>query len=504
MSSFGLHKDGAATSPSATATAWDNASVASQRAVSVARAAAFRAIPPGSAACARGRDVPPGRPEDKEDGPNQSGYSVQARLDWFVPPALRQDAELFQHARLFVSGHLFGPPLGLLLAIHLRVVDPAPGLHWWIIAGCLAAFLAQPFALRFTGRLWLLSHLTVQNLAFVILFASFHYGGISSPFLCWLPTVPLVAVFCLGPNARRTLSILGLLATYLGIYYGLHVAGYSAPEHVPLAKLSGVGIASVLCAIIFVSMKSLYYAKAMESTRRVHELNAHLEARVRARTRELEQTRREVIDRLANAGEFRDNATGQHVTRISHYAYHLALAAGVPEPQAAMIRDAAPLHDIGKVGIPDAILLKSGKLEPSEWEIMKRHTEIGGEILADSGFPLLDLARTIALTHHEHWDGSGYPAGLAGERIPLAGRVVAIADVFDAITSDRAYKHAWPIERALAHMESLAGNQLDPLLLEVFVRELPTIVAIKRHFEDRAAPTLRAEDYPRPRALRRV
>jgi hypothetical protein len=413
-----------------------------------------------------------------------TAFSLQAALEWFVPYALREDVVIFQRARMFVVGHLFGPPLGLLLAIYLHVLDPAPGWYWWAIAGSLIAFFIFPFALHFSGRLAPLSYISVQNLAFVILFGSYHYGGTSSPFLCWLLTVPLVALFYLGSSRLLRSSILACLALYLAIFYGHYLAGYLPPEHVPLSALSGVGVVSVFCAIVFVSMMSLYYAEVVASTQRVRELNAELEARVRVRTSELEQTRREVIARLASAGEFRDNATGQHVIRISHYAYHLARATGIPEPEAAMIRDAAALHDIGKIGIPDSILLKSSTLEPHEWEVMKRHTTVGGKILANSGVPLLDLARTIALTHHEHWDGRGYPGGLQGEAIPLAGRIVAIADVFDATTSDRVYKPAWPLHRAVAFIRGLAGKQFDPRLAEVFVRELPTILQIKSALAD--------------------
>jgi putative two-component system response regulator len=153
-----------------------------------------------------------------------------------------------------------------------------------------------------------------------------------------------------------------------------------------------------------------------------------------------------------------------------------------------MLRDAAPLHDIGKVGIPDAILLKPGKLTPEEWTIMQRHAEIGGQILADSGFLLLDLARTIALTHHEKWDGSGYPARLRGEAIPLAGRIVAIADVFDALTSERPYKPAWPIEKAVALITEGAGRHFDPALVPLFARELPGLLEIRELFRDADVP----------------
>jgi putative two-component system response regulator len=209
-----------------------------------------------------------------------------------------------------------------------------------------------------------------------------------------------------------------------------------------------------------------------------------LEARVTERTLELEATRREVIRRLATAGEFRDNETGMHVVRMSHIAHHLALAAGLTDIEAAVLRDAAPLHDIGKIGIRDSILLKPGKLDPDEWEVMKQHTSIGGQILAETGFELLEMARTIAITHHERWDGSGYPQGLSRTEIPIAGRIVAIADVFDALTSERPYKKVWSIEATVAFIKQGAGTHFDPDLVDLFLRELPALVAIKRQFAD--------------------
>lgn len=218
--------------------------------------------------------------------------------------------------------------------------------------------------------------------------------------------------------------------------------------------------------------------------RRTEALNRDLEERVRERTEELEATRREVIRRLATAGEFRDNDTGQHVERMSQYAYALALAAGMPTQEALALRDAAPLHDIGKIAIPDAILLKAGKLTDDEWSTMQRHAEIGGTILEGSDFTLLQLAREIALTHHERWDGSGYPAGLVGTAIPLSGRIVAIADVFDALTSVRPYKRAWSVDEAVAFLRDNAGRLFDPELVARFLDILPEMLTIKARLAD--------------------
>ncbi len=219
--------------------------------------------------------------------------------------------------------------------------------------------------------------------------------------------------------------------------------------------------------------------------RQTEMMNHDLEERVARRTIELEETRREVIRRLATAGEFRDNDTGQHVERMSQYAYVLAQASGLPDEEARALRDAAPLHDIGKIAMPDAILLKEGPLTDDEWATMRRHAEIGGTILDGSGFALLELAREIAVSHHERWDGSGYPLGLAGQDIPLSGRIVAVADVFDALTSERPYKRAWSVEEALAFLNDNAGKLFDPALVALFEGALPRMLAIKDRLADR-------------------
>ena len=201
---------------------------------------------------------------------------------------------------------------------------------------------------------------------------------------------------------------------------------------------------------------------------------------------QLEATQREIIRRLCSAGEFRDNETGQHVARMAQIAHHLALAAGCTPIFAAQLLEAAPLHDIGKIGVPDHVLLKAGRLEAQEWAIMRQHATIGQRLLAGSGLPLLDLAAEIAGTHHETWDGSGYPAGLRGIDIPLSGRIVAIADVFDALLSRRPYKEPWPLEAVVAHLREQAGSHFDPDLVTVFLDNLDTMIAIRSRFLDEA------------------
>ncbi len=196
--------------------------------------------------------------------------------------------------------------------------------------------------------------------------------------------------------------------------------------------------------------------------------NLSLESQVEARTAEIKQTRLDVIRRLANAAELRDTDTGQHIIRMSHYCEKLALAIGFTPSQAEMVLNASPLHDIGKIAISDAILLKPGKLDPQEFDIMKTHTTIGARILSGSNSPFLKMAEIIALTHHERIDGHGYPRQLKGEDIPLVGQVCSVADVFDALTSVRPYKKAWSFEDAITEIQNCKGKNFDPKIVDAF------------------------------------
>jgi response regulator RpfG family c-di-GMP phosphodiesterase len=201
---------------------------------------------------------------------------------------------------------------------------------------------------------------------------------------------------------------------------------------------------------------------------RLLEHNASLEDKVAARTHDLERARLEILDRLALAAEYRDDATQEHARRIGRTSGLLAPLLDRTGREVELIRRAAPLHDIGKIGIPDGILLKPARLRSEEFDRIKAHTTIGAEILSGSASAVLRLAERIAISHHERWDGRGYPRGLAGEDIPLAGRIVAVADVFDALTHARPYKEPWPIERAVAEILAQAGRQFDPRVVEVF------------------------------------
>jgi len=197
--------------------------------------------------------------------------------------------------------------------------------------------------------------------------------------------------------------------------------------------------------------------------------NQMLDAKVRERTRELEGAQIEIIERLALAAEFRDDNTGQHTARVGQMAALIAKQMGLPDVQVSLIRRAAALHDVGKIGVPDAILMKLGKLTVDEFEVVKTHTAIGARILSGSRFPILRLAEEIAFSHHERWDGNGY-AGIPRDSIPLAGRIVAVADVFDALTQQRPYKDAWPVDDAIGEIDRQRGRQFDPGLVDGFLR----------------------------------
>ena len=220
---------------------------------------------------------------------------------------------------------------------------------------------------------------------------------------------------------------------------------------------------------------------------------AIVKARVRnhlslVRIDELRESRLQIIQRLGLAAEYKDNETGLHVIRMSHYSKTLALAAGWSAASAEELLTAAPMHDIGKIGIPDQILLKPGPLTPEEWVVMKRHPVIGAEIIGEHSSSLLKMARQIAMCHHEKWDGSGYPAGLKAEGIPIEARIVTVADVFDALTTERPYKKAWTVEAALDVLHKDAGKHFDPKLVELFMSVLPRILEIKERWAETPKP----------------
>ena len=209
-----------------------------------------------------------------------------------------------------------------------------------------------------------------------------------------------------------------------------------------------------------------------------------LEDKVRQRTEELEETRLEIIRRLGRAGELKCNETGLHVIRMSCYSRLIGEAYGLGRAECELLLSASPMHDIGKIGIPDAVLRKPGKLDGEEWKIMQSHCQIGADIIGKHPSPIIKQSFVVALTHHEKWDGSGYPNGIRGDDIPLFGRIAAIADVFDALTSDRPYKKAWPVEKAVEVIKADASTHFDPKLVPLFVECLDDMVNIRDTYSE--------------------
>jgi putative two-component system response regulator len=322
-----------------------------------------------------------------------------------------------------------------------------------------------------------------------------------------------------GHKAKIQAALVDLNMPVMDGYSFIQHARELAPE-LPIVVLSGVGVvedalrAMRLGAWDFITkpltnMGVLEHAlgKVLERARLVREnreYQENLERLVRERTEELELTRRQVMHRLSRAAEYKDNETGHHVIRVGEISFILAQAMGLPLERCEMLRECAPLHDVGKIGIPDAVLLKPGPLGPGEWEIMRRHCLYGCEILGplaskeeardtcklllkterpDSN-ELLRLARILALYHHERWDGAGYPEGLKGEQIPIEARIVTVVDAYDALRSDRPYKKAFSEEKSCQLLREGSGSQFDPQVIEAFFRHAEAIRAVREKWKD--------------------
>lgn len=286
----------------------------------------------------------------------------------------------------------------------------------------------------------------------------------------------LLAVLLLGavgPLLTQRLRPVRAAVLGLAIGVGYAVLAVIAFEHGTVVPLMAPLLACVVGVVAGVVASHL--AESRER-RRVSGLNDELERLVRERTRELHETQVEIIRRLSRAAESRDEDTGLHIERMSRMCEALGRAVGMSADEAERLRLASALHDVGKIGIPDSVLLKPGRLDADELTTMREHTLIGAEILAASPSPLIRLAEEIAMTHHERWDGSGYPQGLAGEEIPLAGRIAAVCDVFDALMAVRPYKRPWTLEEAAAELRALSGSHFDPRLVPVFLELVPGLV----------------------------
>jgi response regulator RpfG family c-di-GMP phosphodiesterase len=293
----------------------------------------------------------------------------------------------------------------------------------------------------------------------------------------WTTWLLIVLMACAAPLLALRLRPLALLAAVpllaLADAIGaqlLFEAGHVTVVVAPLTALALGTAATVVAA----------YAGEARERRFVSLYSERLEEEVRDRTAELRETQIEVVERLAQAAESRDNDTGTHIERMSALCERLAVEIGMSPADAENLRYAAVLHDIGKISVPDSVLHKPGKLTPEERAVMETHALKGSRVLAGSRSPLLRTAEEIARTHHERWDGGGYPAGLSGEEIPYAGRICSICDVFDALTTERPYKRAWSVSEAIAEIQSGRGTQFDPDLVDAFMRIAPELLASER------------------------
>jgi CHASE2 domain-containing sensor protein len=282
-------------------------------------------------------------------------------------------------------------------------------------------------------------------------------------------TINLVLVLLLGfaiPCLRLRLRVLPAALGAPVLAAGFMVAAQAAFDHGTVVWVVAPLIALVLGTVAMIVASHL----AETAIRRyITRHNDVLEARVVERTAELRRTQLEILQRLSRAAEWRDEDTGKHVERIGRLSQRLAYALGMSPAEAGTLRHAAVAHDIGKLAIPDRILLKEGPLTPDEQVEMQRHALIGASMLSESESEVMQLAETIALTHHERWDGTGYPRGLTGEEIPLAGRICAVCDVFDALVSARPYKQAWALDEALDEVLGQRGKHFDPAVVDAFL-----------------------------------
>jgi HD-GYP domain-containing protein (c-di-GMP phosphodiesterase class II) len=288
----------------------------------------------------------------------------------------------------------------------------------------------------------------------------------------WLSLIAIVSMALAVPLlALRVRALLAALAA------PVIAAAYIAIAQLAFTHGTVLPLVAPLGGLLFAAIATVAVSHLMETVRRQHmaELNELLEAEIRVRTSELRATELEVIQRLGGAVESRDEETGDHIGRMSELCHRLALAAGMDADAAELFRHASAMHDVGKIAIPDTILRKPGPLTPDEWEVMKQHTTIGGDLLAGSRSPLVQMGEVIARTHHERWDGSGYPAGLVGEDIPLVGRICAVADVFDALISVRPYKPAWTVDETLAEIARQSGRQFDPRIAALLLNLGPEL-----------------------------
>ncbi len=370
-----------------------------------------------------------------------------------------QTSQIFKHAPFGIFGQALVVSIVSLILFnnvpHFDLLIWSGASHSILFARALSIYVFQSFFKQGLPKQKILQWLRIYQ---VLLFFSGLLWGSSVYFVDSYQAIDLhffliATVFALSGAAVAT----------IGTNYSLYVT-FTSPMFVIMTGFLFFSneIAHLETAfLVLVGAAFIYYSSYKYS----QNLNELFET-----SREVEETQRDIINRLSMAGEYKDNETGLHVKRMSHYSYLLALQSGLSRDEATLILSASPMHDIGKIGIPDKILLKPAKLTTDEWKIMQSHTLIAAAILGNHKSDIMKLASKIALSHHEKWDGSGYPKGLSGEEIPLAVRIVSICDVFDALISVRPYKKAWPIKDAFEYIQNESGKHFDPILVEHFIK----------------------------------
>jgi len=317
------------------------------------------------------------------------------------------------------------------------------------------------------------------------LFFTFFFIGENESFdILWVLVIPVVGMML--ASLERLLFWLKLFLTLLVL---MLISGYLFPE---VIKYQTFALFSLLWAGIFIALMSYYYAKIKTDLEdQIHSYQDDLEEKIDVATKEirtlnisLEETQSEIVERLGTLGEYRSKETGAHVRRVGLYSKLLGQLNGLDKNIADLLEDAAPLHDIGKVGIPDSILNKPDKLTDEEYAVMKNHTRIGQSILENSDKPLIQLAGEIAGGHHEKYDGTGYPLGIEGEDIPLSARIVAIADVFDALISQRVYKKSWSENETINYFKQEQGKHFDPVLTALFLENFEQFILLYKNNPD--------------------
>jgi HD domain len=356
-----------------------------------------------------------------------------------------------------------------LLGAALLTLDVRIAGRWWPApvlsgaAGLLALLALLGYASGVTS-LYGLSRLTQMAVPTAIAVAALSIG-----IACARPARGVMHLFVTetagGTVARRLIPAAIGVPLLLG---ALRLAGQDAQLY---ETSIGVWLFAVALIALLVPL-ILLLARALDRMDAERGQALAVSAAERRAREVLQDAQVVTLERLALAAEYRDDDTGEHTRRVGELSARIAAALGVPDDLVALIRQVAPLHDVGKIGVPDAVLLKPGALTARERALIMAHTTVGASVLQRQGYELLELAADIALSHHERWDGTGYPLGRAGDAIPIAGRIIAVADVFDALTHERPYKQAWPVADAIAEIRSQRGRQFDPQVVDAFLAVL--------------------------------